>query len=203
MTQAVQEGIEALVGIELRVRDQAAGIIQRGLQEHLHPAAAGTLHPGAEKHVGLPDLVGELGFVLLVCGGFIEQQLALGESAGAQESIQRGWRDLRLITGQGQVIQQCRSGAMGAFALEPIDERGGGVGDGAHLAAILPRLGHERGEAVAAIAQRPLKQCIHRNLAARGMRNIVEARGDLLGAAGQFAARQGFQHQRGNQSIAE
>jgi hypothetical protein len=90
LTQAVQEGIEALVGIELRVRDQAAGVIERGLQEHLHLAAGGALHPRTEKHIGLPDLVGEFSFVLFVRGGFIEQQLALGEATGAEESIERG-----------------------------------------------------------------------------------------------------------------
>ena len=92
---------------------------------------------------------------------------------------------------------------MRVFAFEPFDERGGAGG----MARAWPRscrgLGDERGEAVAAIAQRPFQQRVHRDLAAGGMRNVVEARGDLLGAACQFAARQRFQHQRCNQSIAE
>ena len=88
-------------------------------------------------------------------------------------------------------------------ALEPFDERGGLGRDGARLTAILARLGSERSESVAAIAQRPLQQGVHRHLAARGVRNVVKARGDLLGAPGQFAARQRFQYQRGDESIAE
>jgi hypothetical protein len=46
---------------------------------------------------------------------------------------------------------------MGIFAFEAFDELGGGVWDGAHVAAILPRLGQERGEAVAPIAQCPFQ----------------------------------------------
>jgi hypothetical protein len=46
------------------VRDEAAGIVERSLQEHLHFAAACALDPGAEQHVRLPGLIGKLGFVL-------------------------------------------------------------------------------------------------------------------------------------------
>jgi hypothetical protein len=84
------------------------------------------------------------------------------------------------------------------LALEPFDERGGLRRDGARLSAVLARLGSERSESVAAIAQRPLEQSVHRHLAAHGVRNVVEAGGDLLGAPRQFAARQGFQYQRGD-----
>ena len=64
-------------------------------------------------------------------------------------------------------------------------------------------LGVQRGEAVTAIAQGPLQQRVHRDLAAGGVRNVVETSGDLLGAPGQFAARQGLQHQRRDESVSE
>ena len=72
LAQAIEKRIQPLVGIELRVRNEAAGVVERGLQEHLHFAAAGALDPRTEQHVGLPGLVGVLGFVLLVRGGFVE-----------------------------------------------------------------------------------------------------------------------------------
>ena len=92
LAQAIEKRVQSLVGIELRVRDEAAGIVERGLQENLHFAAARTLNPRAEQHVGLPDLIGVLGLVLLVRGGFVEQQLAFGKSTSAQETIERGGR---------------------------------------------------------------------------------------------------------------
>ena len=150
LAQAVQKRIQSLVGIELSVRDEAAGVIERGLEEDLHLAAAGALDPGAEEHVGLPDLIGELGFVLFVRGGFVEQQLAFGESAGAQETIERGGRQagLVLLVGQGQLAQQSGAGAMWVLALEPFDESGGFRRDGAGLPAVLARLGSQRVESV-------------------------------------------------------
>jgi hypothetical protein len=90
LAQAVQKSIQSLVGIELGVRDEAAGVVERGLEEDLPLASARPLDAGAEQHVGLPDLIGKLGFVLFVGSGFVEQQLAFGEAAGAQETIQRG-----------------------------------------------------------------------------------------------------------------
>ena len=65
---------------------------------------------------------------------------------------------------------------------------------GGGLAVILAQLGRQRGQSVA-IAQRPVQQGIHRDLAAGGMGNVVEAGGDLLRAPGEFAAGQRFQHQ--------
>jgi hypothetical protein len=41
--------------------------------------------PRAEQHVGLPDLIGKLRFVLFMRGSFVEQQLTFGEAAGAQD----------------------------------------------------------------------------------------------------------------------
>ena len=89
------------------MRDETAGIVQRSLEEDLLLASAPPLDPGAEEHVGLPDLVGELRFVLFVRGGFVEQQLALGEPAGAQETIERGSRQAGLVAlvGHGQLTQ--------------------------------------------------------------------------------------------------
>jgi hypothetical protein len=92
---------------------------------------------------------------------------------------------------------------MRVLAFEPFDERGGFGCDGALLTAVQAWFGSERGESIAAITQRPLQQGVHRNLTARGVRNVVEAGGDLLGAPRQFAARQRFQHQRCDKSVAE
>jgi hypothetical protein len=205
LAQAVQEGIQSLVGIELGVRDEAAGVVERGLQEDLLLAAARASDPGAEEHVGLPDLIGKLGFVLFVRGGFVEQQLAFGEAAGAQEAIERGSRQAGLVplVGHGQLAQQSGAGTMRVLALEPFDE-GGGSGA---TARACPRswrgLGRQRGQSVAAIAQRPIQQRVHRDLAAGGMGNVVEAGGDLLGAAREFAAGQRFQHQRRDEAVTE
>src|ERR1017187_9195297 len=92
---------------------------------------------------------------------------------------------------------------MRVLAFEPFDERGSIGCDGALLTAVQAWLGSERGESIAAITQRPLQQGVHRDRAARGVRNVVKAGGDLLGAPRQFAARQRFQYQRGDESIAE
>jgi hypothetical protein len=112
LAQAVQKRIQALVGIELPVRNEPAGVVQRGLQEHLPLTAAGPLHPGTEHQVGLPDLIGVLSFVLLVRrgGGFVLEQLAFGESTGAQEAIEGGGRQVgrwlvAALSFQGQMIE--------------------------------------------------------------------------------------------------
>ena len=82
-----EKRIQSLIRIELGVRDQTAGVVERGLQIHLHLAARGALHPGTEQHIRLPGLIGELGFVLFVSGGrgFVQQQLPFGKSAGARK----------------------------------------------------------------------------------------------------------------------
>lgn len=90
---------------------------------------------------------------------------------------------------------------MGVLAFEPFDESGGCLIDGAQLAAIIARFGGERRESVAAIAESPLKQGVDGNLTARGVRDEVKARGDLLGAARQLTAGQGFENQRGDESV--
>ena len=104
---------------------------------------------------------------------------------------------------QGQFAQQGGAGAMRVFALEAFDQIGQLRGDGARLAAVLPRLGRQRFEAAVAVAERPIQQRIDRNRGAFGIRNVVVAGGDLLGAAGEFAAGQSFEHQRGDQAVAE
>src|SRR5689334_18576178 len=86
LAQTVQEGVESLVGVELSVRDETAGVVERRLKEDLLLAAARPLDPGAEEHIALPDLIGELGFVLFMRGGFFEQELAFREAASAQET---------------------------------------------------------------------------------------------------------------------
>ena len=83
---------------------------------------------------------------------------------------------------------------MRVLALEPFNEGGGFRRHSAGLSAILTRFGRQRGQAVAAIAQRPIQQRVHRDLSAIGMRNVIEAGGDFLRAACEFTARQCLQH---------
>src|SRR5579863_4151555 len=90
---------------------------------------------------------------------------------------------------------------MRVLAFEPFYESGGLGRDGASLSAILTRFGRQGCESVAAIAQGPIEQRVHRDLAAGGMRKIVEAGGDLLRAAREFAAGQRLQHQGRNQPV--
>ena len=66
LAQTIEAGVESLAGIELGMRDEAAGVVEGGVQKGLHLAAAGALDVGAEQHVGLPDLIAEFGFELLV-----------------------------------------------------------------------------------------------------------------------------------------
>src|SRR6266849_4412372 len=146
-----------------------------------------------------------LRFVLFVRGGFVEQQLAFGEAAGAQETIERGGRQAGLVrlASRRQRAQQGGTGAARVLAFEPFDQRGGFRRDGAHLPAVLPRFGDQRGESVLAIAKRPVQQRVHRQRAAAGIRDVVEAGGDLLSASCQFTAGQCFQYQRRNESVTE
>jgi hypothetical protein len=81
---------------------------------------------------------------------------------------------------------------MRVLALEPFAEGGGFRRDGTGLPAVLARLGRQRRQTVSAIAQAPIQQRVHRDLAAGGMGNVVESGGDLLSAPGEFAAGQGL-----------
>ena len=92
---------------------------------------------------------------------------------------------------------------MRIFAFEAFDEVGELRGDGARLAAILAGLRRQGFEAAVAVAQRPIQQRIDGNGGAFGIGDVVVAGGDLFGAAGEFAARQRFQHQRRDQAVAE
>jgi hypothetical protein len=125
------------------MRDEAAGVVERGLEEDLLLAAAGPRDPGSKEHIGLPDLIGKLGFVLFMRGGLVEKELALGETAGAQEPIDRGGRQAALLrlVGQGQLAQQSGAGAMRVLAFEAFDEGGGFGCDGTGLPAILTWFG--------------------------------------------------------------
>src|ERR1039457_4415386 len=73
---------------------------------------------------------------------------------------------------------------MRVLALEAFDEGSDFRRDGTGLSAILARLGRQRGQAVAAIAEAPIQQRVHRDLAAGGMGDVVEAGGGGLGGAG-------------------
>jgi hypothetical protein len=69
------------------VRDEAAGVIERGVEKDLSPAAAGALHPRTEQHVGLPDLIAELGFELLM--SLRSEQLLFRQAALFEKAIER------------------------------------------------------------------------------------------------------------------
>ena len=157
LAQAVQADVQTLAGIELGVRDEPAGVIEDGMQEGLHLAAAGTLHIGTIEHVRLPDLIAVCGFELLVRRG--SQQLALGEAALLEEAVEGGGGDgwVVLAGRQSQLAQQGGAGAMRVLALEAFDEIGELRGDGAGLPAVLPRLGRQRLEAPVAVAERPVQ----------------------------------------------
>jgi hypothetical protein len=105
------------------------------------------------------------------------------------------------FTGGGQFAQQSGAGAMRVLAFESFDESGCLGRDGAGLPAILTRFGRQGFQPVAAIAQGPIQQRVHRDLAADGMRKVVEAGGDLLRTAREFAAGQRFQYQGRNEPV--
>ena len=92
---------------------------------------------------------------------------------------------------------------MRVFAFEAFDEAGQLRGDGARLAAVLARFGGQRLEAAGAVAPRPIQQRIDGNRGAFGIGDVVVAGGNLLSAAGEFAARKSFDHQRGDRAVAE
>ena len=98
LAQTIQAGIQSLAGIELGVRDEAAGIIQDGMQEGLHLAAAGALDVGAEEHVRLPDLVAVFGFELLVRRR--SEQLAFRKAALFEEAVEGGGGDAGACSGR-------------------------------------------------------------------------------------------------------
>ena len=118
MTKTIPEGVQSLVSVELGVGDEAAGIIQGGVQKDLPLAAPGTLDVRIVEHVRLPDLVGVFRFEFLLRGK--SKQLALGEAALFEEAIEGGGRQTggALAGGQRQFPQQGGSGAMGIFPFE-------------------------------------------------------------------------------------
>ena len=90
---------------------------------------------------------------------------------------------------------------MRVLALEPFNESGGVRRHGAGLSAVLTRFGRQRGQSVAAIAQRPIQQRVHRDLPPGGMRNVIEAAGEFLRAAREFTAGQRLQNQGGDEPV--
>jgi len=94
-----------------------------------------------------------------------------------------------------QLPQQGGAGTVRVFALETLDEISELRRDGAGLPAVLPRLRRQRLEASVAVAQRPVQQRVYRNRGALGSGDLVVAGGNLLGAAGEFAARKRLQNQ--------
>jgi hypothetical protein len=153
LTETIERSIESLAGIEPGVRDEPAGVIEPGVEKDLHSSDARALHPGAEQHVGLPDLVAEFGFELLV--RLRREELPLREAALFEEAIEGGGgkRGCGLPGRQSQFAQQRGAGAMGILAPEAFDEAQL-LCDGAGLAPVLARFGGQRGEAAMAVARR-------------------------------------------------
>src|SRR5271157_5472251 len=92
---------------------------------------------------------------------------------------------------------------MWVFAFEAFDEAGELWGQGARLAAVLPRFGRQGLEAAGAIAKRPIQQRIDGNGNAFGIGDGVVTGGNLLGAAGEFSAGQSFEHQRSHEAVSK
>ena len=185
------------------MRDESAGIIQGGVQEGLHLAAAGALDVRPAEHVGLPDLVAQFGFELLVRRR--GQQLPFRKAALFEETVQCGGGDPGCILSgrQRQFAQQGGTGAVRVLAFEAFDEVGELRRDGAGLPAVLARLRSESFEAAVAIAKRPIQQSVDRNACALGERNLVMASGNLLRTAGEFAAGQRLQNEACDQAVTE
>ena len=183
LAQAVQAGIQALAGIELGVRDEPAGIVEGGMQEGLHLAAAGALDVGAIEHVGLPDLVAVFGFELLVRRR--GEQLPFGEAALFEEAIQGGGGDRRRVfwpddrassrnrvvpvrCGFSRLSRSIRSASCGVMVRDwPRSWRGCGA------RASKPPL---------AVTERPIQQRIDRNRSALGMRECRKWRAAISSA---------------------
>jgi len=65
--------------------NEPAGVIESSVKQDLHAAAIQPPNPGAKQHVGLPDLITEFSFKLLVrrwC-----EQLPFREAALFEEAI--------------------------------------------------------------------------------------------------------------------
>jgi hypothetical protein len=73
------------------MRDEPAGVVEDGMRQSLHLAAARALDIGAIEHVRLPDLVAVFGFELLV--GRRSEQLTFGEAALFKKPIHGGSGD--------------------------------------------------------------------------------------------------------------
>ena len=130
--------------------------------------------------------------------------MALGETALLEEAIQSGGGDGRFVlAGQSQLPQQGGAGTVRVFSFETLDEIGELRRDGAGLPAVLPRLRRQRLEAAVAVAQRPVQQRVYGHRGALGSGDLVVAGGNLFGAAGELAARQGFENKIRDQPVPE
>ena len=160
LTKTVQERVQSLIGVKLGMGDEAAGVIQGGVEEGLPLASARALDVGAVEHVRLPDLVGMLGFELFVSRRC--EQLTLGEAALLEEAIKGGGGEggLVLAGDESEFPQQGGAGAMGIFAFEALDQVSELGRNGARLPAVLARLGSQGFKAAGPIAERPVEQGI-------------------------------------------
>jgi len=100
LAQAVQAGVQTLGGVELGMRDEPAGVVEDGMQQGLHLAAAGALHIGAIEHIRLPDLIAMFGLELLV--GLRSEQLTFRKAALFEEAVESRRGDARLVLSRRQ-----------------------------------------------------------------------------------------------------
>jgi hypothetical protein len=177
LAQAIEERIQSLVRVKLGMRNQAAGVVQNGVQEDLHASPTGALNVRAEQHIGLPDLVATFRFELLV--RWRGQQLASGQAAPLEKAIQRGRGDGGGIAagGQHQLPQQSHAGTVRILPLQSFDQLGQLGWHHPGLPAIASRLRSQGRKTTAAIAQCPIEQGIDRERAALGVGDLIVAGG--------------------------
>ena len=191
LPQAIEESIQSLLGIKLSMGDQPARVVQDGIQEGLHPSAAGALDVGPEQHVRLPNLIAKLRFELLASRW--SQQLPLGKAALLEKAVQSGRGNRTDRGNQRQLPQQRGAGTVRVLAFQPFDQLGQLRGEGARLPAVASGLRRQGGKTTTAIAQRPIEQGIDGEGAALGIRDVIATRSNFLRPAGELSTRKGLQ----------
>jgi hypothetical protein len=203
LAEAIQGRIQSLVWIELGVRDETAGVVEDGMKEDLHLAAAGALDVRAEKHVGLPDLIAVLSFELFVRRR--SEELTFGQAALLEEAVEGGRRDLGVVLprGESKFPKQCGAGTMRVFALEAFDQVGELWRNNTGFAAVLPWLRRQGLKTAVAVTHSPMEKRIEAERSTLGIRDVVLAGYDLAGAPGEFPVGKDLDHKWCNKAIAK
>ena len=192
LSQAIEESIQSLLGIKLGMRDQPAGSVQDGIQEGLHPSAAGALDVGPEQQVGLPDLVTKLRFELLA--SCWSQQLPRGETALLEKAVQGGRGNCTDAGNQSQFSQQGGAGTVRVLALQSFDQFSQLRREGPRLPAVASGLRRLVCKTTTAITQRPIEQGIDREGGALGIRDLIGTCSNFLRTSSEFSTRKALQN---------